>query len=432
MEETTAATGAVDKKQKIMFLNVLAMGHIANTMPLVRALVESGHEVRYWSGENFGEVVESRSGATFCCYPNVATEVTRRTPVEHDVFYVTRFNPGKSGMLCLQPAAVALLPSLLEAAEEFQPDLIIYDLFAVWGNYLSQITGIPCVSTMCTLVQDDDELQRMADSDPNMRPNDINHDAVRVLREQFGIETAWERAVSTYCETNLVFSLRSLQTPVETQGGLNRFSFVGPLIDPAHEATLAPDEAEFITMCHERRRRYHRVVYVSMGTVVLPETRFWHLLRRSVEGKNILLVVSLGRSESGPLDSLGDQVIQARTVPQLAVLGLADVFVNHGGINSVNEAVLCGVPMVCVPHFLDQFDVANQVEDVGVGLMLDSLCVTQELLEESLRQVLEEQHFRDAIRCCREQTLADRKSPQEVAQELVLAAAVGRRGGGGS
>ena len=54
----------------------------------------------------------------------------------------------------------------------------------------------------------------------------------------------------------------------------------------------------------------------------------------------------------------------------MEVLKIADVFVTHGGMNSVNEALVCGVPMVVIPFVSDQFVNAECVEKLGVGMML--------------------------------------------------------------
>ena len=53
------------------------------------------------------------------------------------------------------------------------------------------------------------------------------------------------------------------------------------------------------------------------------------------------------------------------------------------------------------------------MEDLGIGLMLDSLCVTFELLQTSLTQVLEDSSFRETIARIRRQTLDSRMTPDE-------------------
>lgn len=59
-----------------------------------------------------------------------------------------------------------------------------------------------------------------------------------------------------------------------------------------------------------------------------------------------------------------------------------------------------------------------EVEEIGIGLMLDSLCVTLPLLSESLTRVLEEPAFRSVVSAVRAETLAGRMDPCEVARWL--------------
>ena len=57
--------------------------------------------------------------------------------------------------------------------------------------------------------------------------------------------------------------------------------------------------------------------------------------------------------------------------PQLEVLKMADVFVTHGGMNSVSEALFFGTPMVVIPFVSDQPVNAKCVEKLGVGKTLE-------------------------------------------------------------
>eukprot|EP00928_Gymnodinium_smaydae_P029808 TRINITY_DN22351_c0_g1_i1.p1 TRINITY_DN22351_c0_g1~~TRINITY_DN22351_c0_g1_i1.p1 ORF type:complete len:553 (+),score=95.94 TRINITY_DN22351_c0_g1_i1:353-2011(+) len=47
------------------------------------------------------------------------------------------------------------------------------------------------------------------------------------------------------------------------------------------------------------------------------------------------------------------------------------VFMTHGGQSSVNESLVAGVPLVCMPLFCDQFDVAESLMNHRLGLVYD-------------------------------------------------------------
>ena len=55
-------------------------------------------------------------------------------------------------------------------------------------------------------------------------------------------------------------------------------------------------------------------------------------------------------------------------VPQLEVLPLCDVFVTHGGMGSIMESVMFGVPMVVIPAFGDQPANADNVQKLNMGI----------------------------------------------------------------
>ena len=54
-------------------------------------------------------------------------------------------------------------------------------------------------------------------------------------------------------------------------------------------------------------------------------------------------------------------------MPQIEVLSHADVFLTHCGMNSVNEALSLGVPMVAMPFMNDQLTNGRRIEELGVG-----------------------------------------------------------------
>ena len=65
------------------------------------------------------------------------------------------------------------------------------------------------------------------------------------------------------------------------------------------------------------------------------------------------------------------------------------MFITHGGLLSTQEAIYHGVPIVAVPIFGDQDFNANRAADAGIGLMLEIVDATEEIIEKTIAEVLD-------------------------------------------
>ena len=65
-------------------------------------------------------------------------------------------------------------------------------------------------------------------------------------------------------------------------------------------------------------------------------------------------------------------------------------FVMHCGVNGVYEALYHSVPLICLPLFGDQFDVAARVSSKEIGIQLDVSTLTSSDLVEQMRKVIED------------------------------------------
>lgn len=77
-------------------------------------------------------------------------------------------------------------------------------------------------------------------------------------------------------------------------------------------------------------------------------------------------------------------------VPQQAVLRLrrTALCISHCGANSTHESLACGVPMLCVPFFRDQYDWCRAVVRRGAGVPLDCRSCTEEAVREAVALAL--------------------------------------------
>ncbi len=77
------------------------------------------------------------------------------------------------------------------------------------------------------------------------------------------------------------------------------------------------------------------------------------------------VIISTGQTDPDALGPLPADVLPRRFVPQPEVPARAALFVTHGGMNSVNEAMYAGVPMLVVPQGADQPMTAARVVELG-------------------------------------------------------------------
>src|SRR5699024_9718819 len=103
---------------------------------------------------------------------------------------------------------------------------------------------------------------------------------------------------------------------------------------------------------------------------------------------NALLVVG-SATDPATLGPTPTNVIVRRFVPQLEALRHAAVFVTHGGMNSVLEALHFGVPMVVIPQQVEQLLIGQAVADRGAGIVLRHHLSRVDIKAEQIRASVE-------------------------------------------
>ncbi len=332
---------------RALFYSPKGTGHVNPTLPLVRGLVERGHDVTYTLTSEWRERLEAMG----CRYRNMGTG---------EVFTTADYHPGAPFYRQLLPTTAALLPRLVDEARALRPDVVVFDSCAPWGFAVSEILGVPGICSVSTLVFDRDEIRRHVGA-PSERLDATNLAALAEIERRWKIDFTGRDLGLFYGRENLVFSCEELNpTRANVRG---TFHFVGSTSGGGGPL------GDLETYAQGRRR-----IYVSMGTVVggtggLEPSFFAPFVEAfgDREGFELLLSVGAAASSFGPAPS---NVSVRRFVPQTTVLGFTDVFVTHVGANSMHEALAQGVPLVCVPHFGDQPQNAERVIAQGAGVLL--------------------------------------------------------------
>ena len=77
----------------------------------------------------------------------------------------------------------------------------------------------------------------------------------------------------------------------------------------------------------------------------------------------------------------------------MAVLSIADAFITHCGMNSASEGLYFQVPLVLFPQTAEQGAVAKRTEELGAGVMLES--ISEEDILDALKKVLMDPEYKE-------------------------------------
>jgi MGT family glycosyltransferase len=111
-----------------------------------------------------------------------------------------------------------------------------------------------------------------------------------------------------------------------------------------------------------------RLVYLSLGSLGSADVELMQRLCDLLAAGGYRAIVSKGPQHDQI--ELREGQVGAELVPQPALLPLVDAVITHGGNNTVTECLHFGKPMVLLPLFWDQYDNAQRMDELGLGVRL--------------------------------------------------------------
>lgn len=365
---------------KIAYVGLPAHGHTNPTLPVMKELVERGHEVLYYNGESFREKI-APTGVTFCPLPEPMPTEREVSEALHEMIDAAKI---------ISSIAPHLTRFLVAEFERERPDVVIYDSAAMWGYIAARKNKIPQICFITTFVLDG-SMGSMGLGNVLRFMGSILADAPKLLRwrkdmaEEFGKENSG--GITEYADLNIVFTSKAFHPKNDFVD--ERFKFVGPSLNPATRDGEFPFEL----------LRDGRKVYISLGTINHLDLDFYRAVFKAFAGYPAQFILSVGKqTDKTQLGQIPDNFLVYNYVPQLEILKRVDAFITHGGMNSVHEGLYYGVPEVAVPHQFEQFLNSKRVVDTGVGIMLGDKRpygrVTAEELRSALDEILNQPRYR--------------------------------------
>ena len=357
---------------KIAWFCIPAHGHTNPTLGLIKTLTEAGHQVWYFSFEEFREKIEG-AGATFIGCDGYDFEMEDKGNADRvgkDKVYATEL---------LVSSTLALDEMTSRVIGEIKPDIVVSDSVAFWGKLAAMKHGIPYVSSTTTFAFNRYSAKYMQESAWDIvrmlaaMPR-INKQLKRLRENGYPVKNLLE-IVQNDNETNtIVYTSKYFQPCSETFS--DKYHFIGPSIRPVTDPVEKTSD---------------KTVYISMGTVN-QNREFYRNCISVLASTGCQVIISMG-TNTDHFEELPENIQVYESVDQMAVLSIADAFITHCGMNSASEGLYFGVPLVLFPQTPEQDAVAKRTEELGAGIRLKS--ISEEDILDALNQVLNDPKYKE-------------------------------------
>nr|WP_106780793.1 macrolide family glycosyltransferase [Lysinibacillus timonensis] len=364
---------------KIVFFSIPAHGHTNPTIPVVAELTKKGHQVWYYSFLEFQQKIEDASATFIACdefLPKVSQEELDR-------------KAGKDFAALIEMAAdmtIALEEKVCRELKEIQPDCIVSDSLCIWGKLFAKKLGIPYICSTTSFAFNKQTAKLMKQSLSEVWKMIVGmpriHKKVKLLNDHGYRVENFVSLIENDNETDtIVYTSKEFQPLAETFS--EHYAFVGPSI-----RKFAPVQNDHKTK---------KLIYISLGTVLNQNMDFYQNCMKAFSNTNYEVVMSVGdKTDISSFGSIPHNIIVKNTVDQISILQKADVFITHCGMNSTNESLYFGVPMVMFPLHGEQKMVAQRVFELGAGLKLKKL--NPKMLAITVAEVLTNPSYKNCAR----------------------------------
>jgi len=342
-------------------------GHVNPTLGMAKELVNAGHDVSFVLTENWRDII-SKTGAKFVPYNDF--------PVK--------------------PTSLELRQQSFKAAYETayhigaQYDVVVYEMLFFLGKNLADRLGKPSVRLFSTFALDSEMLNRFVyTGGPLMglfKSKSIRKWITNMLlgsNISIGNKDLLSEIVNNTPDLNFVFTTKDFQVYNE-RFPEDKYKFIGPSIS-------ARDNNSTLNL----QGLTSPLVYISLGSIINNAKGFYKKCIDAFRNENVSVIMSVGNKIK--IEELGEVPANFHIqsyVPQLQVLEHADLFITHGGMNSVNEALYYGVPMVVFPLATDQPTIADRIVELNLGCKFSDKSPSVKDIRQNVLSVLVDKSIR--------------------------------------
>jgi MGT family glycosyltransferase len=137
------------------------------------------------------------------------------------------------------------------------------------------------------------------------------------------------------------------------------------------------------------------LIYLSLGSLGGADVELMRRLVNVLGTTRHRFIVSKG--PQADRITLPDNMVGAQMLPQTKVIPQVDLVISHGGNNTTTEALHFGKPLIVLPLFWDQYENAQRIDELGLGVRLDTYAFADAELTDAVERLLSDGTLRSRL-----------------------------------
>ena len=371
---------------KILVASLSSEGFLYPSMYLGKQLKHAGHEIRF---------VTDISREKLLCDEGL-----------HRIQRTSKDGPSFDTKTWFDPVAVALQTLHVKyAIEQFEPDLVVGQTLTLGPRIAAEIADLPIAI-----------IGMLAFLFPSQ--ND------RSLATPGAVRRCWREAdmLARYNQARCSQGLDPKESTPSDNGLVGDLYMVRSVRQLVTDLDSLPPTVHLVGPCSWREAEDLElkqmldavtpktpIIYVQHGRV-FGNGGFWQTLMIAVEGLNVFIVASTGRSDV-PIGYTPSNVYAKPHLPQDQVLPRAALVIANGNTTAVSGALSAGVPLCLFPQGGEQPDLAELCTSLGVAKTPDLEAMkTPDLMRREIMDILEDKSLKEQCQTVAGRIDQDRES----------------------
>ena len=333
-----------NKQKNILFIPGVLHGHFTGDVEIIKLLVSLGYNVTCWVLDTFAERLKD-TGAKIEVYSIDRSDFDKLPP---------GFPKLANNAKIISRSYDAIFTMFLRDKPKY--DYLLHDMFFNCSE-INKIFKFP-ISNIITIypsfcLTDAKEILLADKRAEEMKP----------LNKKYNLSLGDYVSYIYHPPSNNKLILTSRLFHIRGNEVDKSFHFIGPSIE----------ERKIDNKFNFKKDPNKKLIYISLGTLINQNNQFYLLCIEGFKNsEKYQVLMSVGNDTDMKIfKELPSNFSVFNYVVQTEVLKQTDIFITHGGLNSVQEGLLNRVFLIVIPIVNDSFENAKMVEELEAGISLN-------------------------------------------------------------